>query len=489
MTSSGSTRAASPDRRRWYALIVLVMAQFIVILDGAIVNVALPSIQSALDFSSENLHWVITAYAITFGGLLLLGGRLADSLGRRRMFIVGVTIFTAASLLNGLAWDDVSLIAFRGLQGIGAALLTPAALSLLVNTFTDTRERNLALGVWGAAVGSGGATGLLLGGVLTEVDWRWIFFINIPFGVAVVALTPLFVRESRSATAARSFDVAGAISSVAGLGLLVYGLTYAAGHGWTSPVSGALIAGAVVVLAAFVAIEARSQEPLLPLRLFRLRTLSGSNLAMVLASGAAFVVFLLGTLYMQQVLGYSPVETGLAFLAVTATILVVAGPVQGVVARIGVRTLMSAGFVIMALGVAWLARMPLDANYWVDLLPGLTALGVGSALVFVPGQIGAQSGVAAGDSGVASGLINTSQQIGGAIGVAAGTTIATVFTSSFVDSNPGAAPDAALVHGFSAAYWVFAGVLAAGALITWMLVERNPPVAEDGETAAVHALA
>jgi EmrB/QacA subfamily drug resistance transporter len=332
MTSLASSEASvtSQDRRRWYALAVLVMAQFIVILDGAIVNVALPSIQTALDFSTENLQWVITAYAITFGGLLLLGGRLADRLGRRRLFMAGVLVFTVSSLLDGLAWNESTLIAFRALQGLGAALLTPAALSLLVTTFTDQRERNLALGIWGAAVGSGGATGLLLGGALTELDWRWIFFINIPIGIPVLALAPMLLRESRSEQAARSFDIAGAISSTAGLGLLVYGLTHAAEHSWGNGTTIALLVGSAALLAAFVAVEWRSHAPLLPLRLFRLRSLSGSNLAMVFASSAAFVVFLLSTLYMQQVLGYSPIQTGLAFLAVTLTILVFAAPVQGI---------------------------------------------------------------------------------------------------------------------------------------------------------------
>ena len=482
MTTSASTEAPQ-DRRRWYALAVLVMAQFIVILDGAIVNVALPSIQTALDFSTENLQWVITAYAITFGGLLLLGGRLADRLGRRRLFVVGVSIFTATSLLDGLAWNESSLIAARALQGLGAALLTPAALSLLVNTFTDPRERNVALGIWGVAVGSGGATGLLLGGALTELDWRWIFFINIPIGVAVLALTPLFVRESRSASAGGSFDVAGAISSTGGLGLLVYGLTYAAEHGWSSMTTAGLLAGAAALLGAFVAIEARSSDPLLPLRIFRLRTLSGSNLAMLLASSAAFVVFLLGTLYMQQVLAYSPLETGLAFLAVTVTILVAAAPVQGLVGRVGIRPLVPTGFLIMAAGVAWLARMPVDGQFLADLFPGFVAMGLGSTLVFVPGQIGAQSGVAAADSGVASGLINTSQQIGGAVGVAVAATIAATFTSRYADDHAGSAVGAAQAHGFGAAFWVFAGVLAVAALLTALLIESEPAPAADGQDA------
>jgi EmrB/QacA subfamily drug resistance transporter len=270
MTSLASTEASatSQDRRRWYALAVLVMAQFIVILDGAIVNVALPSIQSALDFSTENLQWVITAYAITFGGLLLLGERLADRLGRRRLFMAGVLVFTVSSLLDGLAWNESTLIAFRALQGLGAALLTPAALSLVVTTFTDQRQRHLALGVWGAAVGSGGATGLLLGGALTELDWRWIFFINIPIGIAVLAVAPLVLRESRSEQAARTFDVAGAISSTADLGLLVYGLPHAAKHGSGDSITIALVAGAVALLAGFILIERRSDAPLLPLRLF-----------------------------------------------------------------------------------------------------------------------------------------------------------------------------------------------------------------------------
>lgn len=289
-------------RRRWYALALLVMAQFVVVLDGAIVFVALPSIKTHLHFSTPNLQYVVTAYAITFGGLLLLAGRLSDRLGRRRLLIAGVALFTVASLLDGIATSPGELIAFRALQGIGAALLTPAALSLLVTMFTEARERNLALGIWGAAAATGGAAGLLLGGALTSgLSWRWIFFINVPVGVAAALLSPVLLRESRAEGAARTFDFAGAGSITGGLMLLVYGLTRASQHGWGNGATVGLLAGAAALVGAFVAIEWRSREPLLPLRLFRLRTVSGSNLAILVVAGSSQAVFVLATLYFQVV--------------------------------------------------------------------------------------------------------------------------------------------------------------------------------------------
>src|SRR5437773_975099 len=304
------------DRKRWIALAVIVAAQFMVVLDVAIVNVALPSIKTDLHFTQESLQWVLTAYSIMFGGVLLLGGRMADLIGRRRLFMAGLALFTVSSLLNGLAWSEGSLITFRALQGLGAALLSPAALSILTTTFEEGRERNTALGVWGAASGSGGAAGVLLGGVLTSwLSWSWIFFINIPVGIAVFAVSPWLLRESRAKLNHRHFDIAGATSITAGLMLLVYAMTRASQDGWATASTVGLLAASAALIVAFVVIELRSKAPLLPMRIFRLRTLSGANATGLLIGAAIFSQFFLLTLYMQQVLHYSPIKTGLAYLA------------------------------------------------------------------------------------------------------------------------------------------------------------------------------
>jgi EmrB/QacA subfamily drug resistance transporter len=302
---------AAEDRRRWLALAVIVTAQFMVVLDISIVNVALPSIKTDLDFSQENLQWVITAYSIFFGGFLLLGGRLADLFGRRRLFMAGLSLFTVSSLLDGLAWSEGSLIAFRGLQGLGAAMMSPAALSILTTTFAEGRERNRALGIWGAVAGSGGAVGVLLGGILTSAfSWPWIFYVNVPVGAAVLLLSPVLLRESRADLSSRSFDFAGAAAITSGLMLLVYGMTRATQHGWGTPETIGLLTASAVLIASFFLIESRTKAPLLPLRILRLRTLAGSNLSALIATAAVFSQFFLLTLYMQQVLHYSALKTG-----------------------------------------------------------------------------------------------------------------------------------------------------------------------------------
>src|SRR6266566_4189312 len=330
--------AAKQDRRRWIALGVIVAAQFMVVLDVAIVNVALPSIRTDLHFSQEGLQWVITAYALLFGGALLLGGRLADLLGRRRLFIAGLALFTVSSLLDGLAWSEGSLIGFRALQGLGAALLSPAALSILTTTFREGRERNLALGIWGAASGSGGAAGVLLGGALTSaLSWSWIFFINVPVGALVIGITPWLLRESRADLGHRHFDFAGAASITGGLMLLVYAMTRATQHGWATGETIGLLAASVILIAGFFAIELRSKAPLLPLRIFRLRTLSASNLSGLLMGAAIFSQFFLLTLYMQQVLHYSAIKTGVAYIGLTLTIIAFSAVAQALTTRLGVR--------------------------------------------------------------------------------------------------------------------------------------------------------
>jgi EmrB/QacA subfamily drug resistance transporter len=467
------------NRKRWLALALIVAAQFMVVLDVAIVNVALPSIKTDLNFSQESLQWVVTAYSIFFGGVLLLGGRLADLLGRRRLFMIGLVVFTVSSLLDGLAWSEGSLIAFRSVQGLGAALLSPAALSILTTTFREGRERNLALGIWGAASGSGGAAGVLLGGALTSAfSWSWIFFINVPAGIAVLALSPWLLRESRADLDHRYFDTAGAASITGGLMLLVYALTRATQHGWGTGTTIGLLLGSLALVVAFVVIEARSKAPLLPLGIFRLRTLTASNVSGLLLAGALFSQFFLLTLYMQQVLHYSALKTGVAYIALTLTIIAFSGVAQALATRVGVRRVLTSGMLVSAAGLVLYAQLPVDGHYFWDLFPAFILSGLGLALAFVPMSIGALTGVTQGEAGVASGLINTSQQIGGAIGVAVATTIATTFTSHYVSSHVGATPlgGSALTHGFQVTFYVLAAIAAAGGVVAALLTERRPPV-------------
>jgi EmrB/QacA subfamily drug resistance transporter len=470
---------AEEDRRRWLALAVIVTAQFMVVLDISIVNVALPSIKTDLHFSQESLQWVLTGYSIFFGGFLLLGGRLADLLGRRLLFMAG--LFTVASLLNGLAWSEGSLIAFRCLQGLGAAMMSPAALSILTTTFREGSERNKALGIWGAVAGSGGAIGVLLGGVLTSAfSWPWIFYVNVPVGVAVIAASPLLLRESRAAMPNRYFDLGGAATITAGLMLLVYGMTHATQHGWGTSETVGLLAGSAVLIASFFLIESRAKSPLLPLRMFRLRTLTGSNVSALIATGAVFSQFFLLTLYMQQVLHYSALKTGVAYIALTVTTIALSTVAQGLVTRFGVRSILPLGLVLSTVALVLFAQLPVDGHYFWDLFPGFILSGLGLAFVFIPVSIGALTGVRPADAGIASGLISTSQQIGGAVGVAAATTIATTFTSHYVNSHQGTTTFSppALVHGFQIAFYALAATAAMSALLARLLIEPQPSGAE-----------
>jgi EmrB/QacA subfamily drug resistance transporter len=481
---------AAADSRRWFALVLIVVAQFMVVLDVAIVNVALPSIKTDLHFSEVSLQWVITAYSIVFGGFLLLGGRLADLLGRRRLFLAGLALFTVFSLLDGLAWSEGSLIAFRSLQGLGAAMLSPAALSILTTTFTEGRERNLALGVWGAASGSGGAAGVLLGGALTSgLNWSWIFFVNVPVGIAVMGLTPFLLRESRADLNHRHFDFAGAVSITGGLMLLVYAMTRAAQHGWGTNETIGLLALSAGLIGSFFVIEARSHAPLLPLRIFRLRTLTASNVSGLLMGGAIFAQFFLLTLYMQQVLHYSALKTGVAYIGLTLTIIVFSGVAQAAVTRIGVRRVLPVGLALSTVALVWFARLPVDGHYFSNLFPPFMISGLGLALAFVPMSIGALTGVREADAGIASGLINTTQQIGGAIGTAVATTVATTYTAHYVDTHVGvnALSGAALTHGFQIAFYVLAGMAAVGALLSAVMLESHPAVEKTNTDEVVDA--
>jgi EmrB/QacA subfamily drug resistance transporter len=465
------------SRRRWSALALIVTAQFMVVLDVAIVNVALPSIKADLGFSQDSLQWVISAYAILFGGALLLGGRLSDLLGRRRLFMTGLVVFAASSLLCGLAWSEASLIAFRGVQGLGGALLAPAALSLLVTSFAEGRERNVALGIYSAASGSGAAVGVLLGGVLTSyLSWSWIFFINVPVGIAATLLAPVLLRESRPDLGHRHFDFAGAATVTGGLMLLVYGLTRATTDGWGAPATIGLLVAAAGLIGAFVAIERRSPWPLLPLRIFRARTLVGANVAMTIIGAVTFAEFFVLTLYVQDVLHYSAVQSGIAFAAFALTVVVVSNVAQMVVGRIGVRSTLVLGLVLSTVSVAMLTRLPVDGHYFSDLFPAFVLGGAGMGLSFVPVTIASLGGVDRADAGIASGLVNTSRQIGGAIGLAGVTAITAAATRGYAGAG---GSTAALDHGFQVALYSLTGLLLLGIAVAVFLVRPAPqPVAE-----------
>ena len=459
------------ERRKWLALALLSVVQFMVVLDIAIVNVALPSIQVDLGFSQENLQWVISAYALVFGGFLLLGGRAADLLGRRRIFLLGVVVFTVASLLAGLAWSESSLIGARALQGLGAAIITPAALSILSVTFAEGRDRNIALGVWGAVGGFGAAAGVLLGGILTDaLSWEWIFFVNVPVGIAAFALAPVLLKESRDARV-KTFDVPGAVLVTGGLSLLVYAITAGGRDGWLAGETLALFTGSVVLLAGFVAWELRHPEPLMRFGIFRTRTVAGANVAGFIMGTVLFSMFLILTLYMQQVLGYSAMKTGVAYLAVAGTAIIWSTVAAQLVTRIGVKPVLTVGMAMLTAGLVYFTQVSLGGSYFGDLLPGFLIIGVGIGFSFVPISIAALAGVQPTEAGLASGLINTSQQIGGALGIAALSTIATTRTADAVAS--GSAQSAALVDGFTAAFFAAAIAAALGIVAALTLIRRD----------------
>ncbi len=461
----------SSDRRKWLALALLSVVQFMVVLDIAIVNVALPSIKVDLGFSQENLQWVISAYALVFGGFLLLGGRAADLLGRRRIFLAGLVVFTLASLFAGLAWSEGSLIAARAVQGLGAAVISPAALSILSTTFTEGRERNIALGVWGAVGGFGAAAGVLLGGILTDaLSWEWIFFVNVPVGALAFVLTPFLLAESRDARA-RSFDTPGAALVTAGLSSLVYAITQAGEQGWTSGRTIAFFAVGLGLLAGFVGWERRHPEPLMRFGLLRTRTVSGANVAGFIMGTAMFSMFLMLTLYMQQVLGYSAMKTGVAYLAVAGTAILWSGVAAQLVTRLGVKPVLVAGMVALTAGLAYFTQVSVGGTYASDLLPGFLLVGFGIGFSFVPISIAALAGVEPAEAGLASGLINTSQQIGGALGIAALSTIATSRTGDKLAAGVGQSP--ALVDGFTLAFLVGVGIAAAGIVAALTLIRRD----------------
>ena len=493
-SSSGGPAAASAgqptawDRRKWYILAAICVAQFMVVLDVAVVNVALPSIRTDLHFSVESLQWVLSAYAIFFGGFLLLGGRLADVLGRRRLFMIGLVLFSGASLACGLSWSEASLITFRCIQGLGGALLSPAALSILVTTFAEGRERNLALGIWGGIAGSGAAAGTLLGGVLTSAfGWQWIFFINVPIGVALIALCPFLLPASRAEGERQGFDIPGAVTVTAGLMILVYGLTRATQIGWGAAETITLLAVAAALLIGFIVIELRSRYSLLPMRILGLPTPRAANIVGFLIGAALFSQFFLLSLYMQQVLGYSALKTGVAYIATTFLVVVSAMVAQSFVNRVGTRVVLPIGLGLAAVAVLLYTRLPVDGSYAANLLPGFLLTGIGLGLAFVPDSIAALTGARGDEAGAASGLINTSQQIGGAVGIAAITTIATTASTNFARSHLSLGtllPSTSLVHGFQVAFYVLAAVLFGAAVLAAVLIRSEVAGAEAGALAA-----
>ena len=472
----------------WLVLVLVCMAQFMVILDATIVNVALPSIQKDLGLSESNLQWIVNAYALTFGGFLLLGGRAGDLAGRKKVFLIGLVVFTVASLLNGLAWSSGVLILFRGVQGLGAALIAPAALSIITATFSEGAERTKAMGVWAAIAVGGGAVGLVLGGILVEaLSWPWIFFVNVPVGIAVFAAALKYVPESRDEHAHKSFDLAGAATVTAGLITLVYGIVKAQDKGWTSLHTGGFFALAAALLIAFVIIESRSAEPLVRLSIFRVRTVRAANVVMFLVASGLFAMFFFNTLYLQRVLGYSALEAGLAFLPFTAGIIIGAGVSQKLVPAIGAREVPLIGMVMAVVGLLLFVRLEPGGSYVGDFLLPVMLTSIGMGLTFVPVTLIATSGIPTDDAGLASGLYNTSQQVGGALGLAILSTFAVSKTDDTL-SGLGRAPRPAdqaqaLVDGFHVAYVGSAILVAVAAVLLAVLLRREDVVAV-GEGAA-----
>jgi EmrB/QacA subfamily drug resistance transporter len=460
------------SERRWLALALLCVAQFVVVLDASIVNVALPSIGEGLGFSEESLPWVVNAYVLTFGGFLLLGGRAADLLGRRRVFMAGLLLVALASLLAGFAATQGQLIAARAAQGLGAAIISPSALSIVTNLFKDGAERNKALGAWGAVAGSGGAAGVLLGGILTDgLGWEWVLWVNVPVGLAAAAMAPSLIPESRSEAVSRHFDTAGAVSVTAGLSLLAYALLDASSSGWGSTKIVSLLAASVALIAAFVVIEQRSKAPLVPFRIFRIRTLTGANVVGVLLGASLFSMFFFITLYMQQVLGYSPIHAGLSYLPLAVTIMLAAGFGGQLVTRFGFKPILAAGLLFVSVGLLWFSQVSVGGGFTTDILGPSLLAAMGLGFGFVTSTIAAVSGVDAREQGLASGLINTSQQIGGALGLAVLSTISTSTTDDLLAS--GSPLPNALTEGFQSAFLGGAVIAALGFVATLVLIRTR----------------
>ncbi len=487
-TTPATASAVIPDPKRWGALVVIAIAQLMVVLDASIVNIALPSMQVDLGISDADRQWVITAYTLAFGGLLLLGGRIADYAGRKRMFIIGLIGFAFASFLGGISQTSGTLFAARALQGLFAAILAPAALSLISVTFTDSKERAKAFGVYGALSGGGAAIGLVLGGILTEyASWHWTLLVNVPIAIIAVFLAIPFVRESR-ATGNTKYDVPGAITATAGLVSLVYGITRATAEGWTGTQTLTFMGLGILLLIIFLFIESKSSHPLLPMRILKNRNRGGAYLAAFFVGIGLFAMFLFLTYFFQGVLGYSPLKSGLLFLPFSAGVIVSAGIASQLLPRFGPRWVTGTGFIMTVIGMLLLLRMNSTSAYASDILPSLIIISLGMGLVFVPLSAVSLFAVGNHDAGVASAVLNTSQQIGGAIGVAFLNTIAASATTAYIVSNnlQGPNPDA-LVAGFNRGFLWGAIILAvAGVLwISLVTMTKNDMAANDAPMAHV----
>src|SRR3984885_11166132 len=478
MSSLAQAKAHGPSldtpRAKNLALMLLAMTQFVVVIDASIVNVALPSIGAALHFSRDNLSWVVNAYTLTFGGFLLLGGRLADLLGRRKMFMIGLVVFSLASLAGGLAQSEAWLFIARAIQGLGAAIVSPAALSIITTTFAEGAERNRALGIWGAVAGLGGAAGVLLGGILTSgLSWRWVLFVNVPIGLIAAMLAPRLLLESRAENGTEGFDVPGAVTVTAGLALLVYTVVDAVNVGWGSTGTLLRLAGSAALLVAFVVIESRQRHPLMPFSIFRLRTLRGANIVGLLIGMSLFSMFFFISLYLQDVLGYSPIQTGIAYLPLAVGIILSAGVASALVTKLGFKTPLILGMLFIAGGLIWFSRVPgHGGHFYSDVLGPSLLAAVGLGLAFVPVTIAAVSGIQPNEAGLASGLINTSQQVGGALGLAILATIANSRTLDLLHAG-GVDRGVALTKGFDRAFLIGAGFAILGAILTAVMISSS----------------
>jgi EmrB/QacA subfamily drug resistance transporter len=459
--------------RKWWALALLCAVQFMTVLDVAVVNVALPSIKDDLGMSQESLQWVVSAYALTFAGFLLLGGRAADLFGRRRMFVAGLLVFASASLAAGLGWSSETLVGARALQGVGAAMLAPAALAILMTTFAEGRDRTVALGVWGSMGGAGAAAGVLLGGVLTDaLGWQSIFLVNLPVVVVALAATPLVLSGDRPARG-RRFDFGGALLGTAGLSATVLAITRAESAGWTSGAAAGLVAIAATLLVAFAAVELRAADPLLPLSLLRSRSGGAANLLAVFHGMGPFATFLLLTLYMQQVLGFSAAQTGAAFLAVAGSSIFWSSVASRLVASVGVKPVLVTGRILLVVALLSFTQVPVEGSYLRDVLPGMLIIGIGMPFSYVAISVAALAGIEARDAGVGSALVSTSQQIGAALGIAILSSVAATQTSAAARSGDSLAP--ALVSGFHAGFWVGAAIAAIGLVASaWLIQDERP---------------
>jgi len=489
MVEASAAAVARPAPNPWLTLAVVGTAFFMTVLDVTIVNIALPTIGEDLKFSTENLQWLITAYAITYGGLLLFGGRLADLLGRRLLFMIGVTVFGVGSLVCGLSNSEGLLITFRAIQGVGAALIAPAALAIVSTAFAEGPARNKALAVWGALAGCGGAVGMIAGGLLTKyAGWEWIFFVNVPIAVAVLVLAVPLVRESKADQARRRYDPFGALTVTAGMMLLVYGLSKAPQAGWGSASTIVSLVASAALLVAFVVIERREEQPLLPLSIFRVGSVAGANVVGFAVGAVLIGMFFVLTLYVQEVLGYSALKTGVTFLGVGGTSILAAGAAEALVGRIGAKPVMTVGVVLMGAAAVRLAFIPVQGSYASDLLPAYIATGIGVSFVFVPVSIAALGGVEGRLSGIASGLINTSEQIGGALGVAVASTVFATHAQSLIKS--GHEPTQALTSGFQWAFWAMFAFAALGlvAALTMVRAEHAEAPIEEYHRAAPSTL-